>query len=302
MRFKYSFVIATFLFAGRGFAASKEMQELQRDVAQLQDQVRTLQSGFDTKMAALQVLVQQALDAASKANTNVSVLSSGVNDTLDRALRERLTPITGVAAKVDNIGNDVSDVRNSMADLTAQINKLQSQLNDINNAVKSFQPPAAAPPAGGAGTGSTPPGLASNGGPPPPAETVFNNAYRDETGGKLELALGEYADFLKFYPQDPNAAGAQFRIGEIHYTQGHMDDAVRDFDAVIERFPNGQNTPDAYFMKGMALKQSGHKEAAATDFRALIAKFASSPQAQQAKEQLRTMGYSVSGSPTRKKR
>jgi TolA-binding protein len=302
MRFKYSFVIATILFAGRAFAASKEMQELQRDVAQLQDQVRTLQSGFDTKMAALQVLVQQALDAASKANTNVSVLSSGVNDTLDRALRERLTPITGVAAKVDNIGNDVSDVRNSMADLTAQINKLQSQLSDINNAVKSLQAPAAAPPPAGGGTGATPPGLASNGGPPPPAETVFNNAFRDETGGKLDLALGEYADFLKFYPQDPNAAAAQFRIGEIHYTQGSMDEAVRAFDVVIERYPNGQNTPDAYFMKGMALKQSGHKEAAATDFRALIAKFSSSPQAQQAKEQLRTMGYSVSGSPARKKR
>jgi TolA-binding protein len=253
-------------------------------------------------MAALQVLVQQALDAASKANTNVSVLSSGVNDTLDRALRERLTPITGVAAKVDNIGNDVSDVRNSMADLTAQINKLQSQLNDINNAVKLCQTPAAAPPPGGTGTGATPPGLASSGGPPPPAETVFNNAFRDETGGKLELALGEYADFLKFYPQDPNAGAAQFRIGEIHYTQGHMDDAVRDFDAVIERYPSGQNTPDAYFMKGMALKQSGHKEAAATDFRALIAKFASSPQAQQAKQQLSTMGYSVTGSPSRRKR
>ena len=34
---------------------------MQRDIAQLQDQVRTLQSGFDQKMAALQTLVQQAV-------------------------------------------------------------------------------------------------------------------------------------------------------------------------------------------------------------------------------------------------
>ena len=301
MRSKHSFVIATLLLtAGRGFAASKEMQELQRDVAQLQDQMRTLQSGFDTKMTALQVLVQQALDAANKANTAVNVISSSVNDSVDRALKDRLTPVAGVTAKVDNIGNDVSDVRNSMADLTAQINKLQSQISDINNAVKLCQSPAAAPPPAG---GATTPGMASSpGGPAPPAETIFNNAYRDETGGKLELALSGYSDFLKFYPQDPNAGTAQFRIGEIHYTQGHMDDAVKDFDAAIERYPNAQNTPDAYFMKGMALKQSNRKEAAATDFRALIAKFPTSPQAQQAKEQLRTMGYSASASPARRRK
>lgn len=303
MRFsKYSLVIATLLLTtGRGFAASKEMQELQRDVAQLQDQVRTLQTGFDTKMAAMQVLVQQALDAATRANTSVATLSGGVSDSINRELTNRLTPVAGMAAKVDNLGNDMSDVRNSMADLTAQINKIQSQLGDINNAVKLCQTPnAAPPPAGGTGT----PGMAAMGGmgAPPPAETVFNNAYRDETGGKLDLALNEYSDFLKFYPQDGNAGTAQFRLGEIHYTQGHMDQAVKDFDAVIEQYPGSQSTPDAYFMKGMALKQSGHKEAARTDFQALIAKFPSSAQAQQAKDQLVAMGYHVSGSPARRRR
>ena len=45
------------LIPAAGFAASQEQQEMQRDIAQLQDQVRTLQSGFDQKMAALQTLV-----------------------------------------------------------------------------------------------------------------------------------------------------------------------------------------------------------------------------------------------------
>jgi len=59
------------------FAASKEIQELQRDVAQLQQQVRDLQRSQDEKFAALQVLVQQAVDNASKANTAVAVIQSG---------------------------------------------------------------------------------------------------------------------------------------------------------------------------------------------------------------------------------
>ncbi len=76
MRLIHAVTIAILLTPGWSFAASSEQQEMQRDIAQLQDQVRTLQSGFDQKMASLQTLVQQALDAASKANTNVSVLSA----------------------------------------------------------------------------------------------------------------------------------------------------------------------------------------------------------------------------------
>ena len=41
---------------------------MQRDIAQLQDQVRALQSSFDQKMATIQTLVQQALDAAKSSS------------------------------------------------------------------------------------------------------------------------------------------------------------------------------------------------------------------------------------------
>src|SRR5580704_10447632 len=91
---------------GSVFAASKEQQEMQRDIAQLQDQVRTLQSAFDQKLAALQTLVEQSLDAGNKTSTNVSVLSANVAQTLDRELKDALRPVAAVAAKVDNLNND----------------------------------------------------------------------------------------------------------------------------------------------------------------------------------------------------
>jgi len=55
-------------------AASKEIVELSRDVAILQEQMRGLQRSQDEKLSAIQVLVQQALDAANKANTSVALL------------------------------------------------------------------------------------------------------------------------------------------------------------------------------------------------------------------------------------
>src|SRR4051812_32631016 len=115
-RYAGVFAFALLMVPGTGSAASREQQEMQRDIAQLQDQVRTLQSGFDQKMAALQTLVQQALEAGNRANTGVSVLNASVTQTLDRELKGALLPVAGLSSKLDNVENTVSNVANSVAD------------------------------------------------------------------------------------------------------------------------------------------------------------------------------------------
>jgi TolA-binding protein len=289
MRLVNIIAIATLLSPVCSFAASKEQQEMQRDIAQLQDQVRMLQSGFDQKMAALQTLVQQALDAGNKANTGVSVLGASVSQTLDRELQSRLTPVAGLSAKVDNLANDSSELRNSVGDLQAQVNKILQLLTDVNNAVKVIQAPPAAPPPGPGLGGTT--GAAA--GAPPPAGAIFNGARGDFLGGKPDLAASEYADFLKYYPDDPQAPQAQLTIGQIHYSQGKNDQAVADCDAVLERYPDSSATPTAYFIKGMALKAGGHRNDAVTVFRTLIKKYPTSDDAKSARDQLKILGVSA---------
>jgi TolA-binding protein len=273
------------LTPGAGFAASKEQQEMQRDIAQLQDQVRTLQSGFDQQMSALKTLVEQALDAGNKANTNVSVLTNSMTQTLDRELKDALRPVAGLGAKVDNANNDISDVRSSITDLNTQLNRIQQQLSDINNAIKVMQAPAAAPPPSNINSDA-----AARSSAVPPAKTLYENATNDYNTGKADLALADYAEFLRDYPDDPLAPEAQFFIGVTHFGQLKYDLAVSDFDAILERYPEGKRTPDAYFMKGKALRAAGHRDEAATVWRALRKKYPRSDQADQAAEQLRAMG------------
>jgi TolA-binding protein len=282
------------LIPGAGFAASREQQEMQRDIAQLQDQVRTLQSGFHQKMAALQTLMEQALEVSNRANTSVSVLNSSVTQTMDRELKSALTPVAGLTAKVDNVANDVADVKNSMADLTSQMNRLTQQLNDVNNAIKVIQAPPAAPPppVNPDGSLASPTGAGGARTQAPPAKTLFENANSDYSSGKSDLAATEFGDFLRFYPDDPNAPVAQFFIGQIHEAQLKYDQAVMDFDAVLERYPENKYTTDALFMKGMALKLGGHRDLAATEFRSLVKKYPRSDRAIQATEQLRALGLS----------
>lgn len=298
-----AFALFMLLLPCSTFAASKEQQEMQRDIAQLQDQVRTLQSTVDQKLAALQTLVEQSLDAGNKANTSVSVLNSSVTQTLDRELKDALRPIAGLTAKVDNLSNDSGDLRNSLAELTAQMNKVIQLLNDMNNAIKVLQaPPAAPPPPANQGSDATGAGPQTRNTPPPSAAVMWSNANNDYASGKSDLAAAEFADFVRDHPDDPYASKAQIFIGQIHLGQTKYEQAVKDFDAVLEGYPESKDTVDAYFLKGMALKFLGHYDAAGQQFRTVVRKYPHSDRAPEANEQLRALGLSAAApKPTKKK-
>src|ERR1035441_1420983 len=60
-------------------AADPKLQELQRDVASLQEQVRLLKESQDKQLAALTVLVQQALDTSNRSTTGVAVIQNNLH-------------------------------------------------------------------------------------------------------------------------------------------------------------------------------------------------------------------------------
>src|ERR1700739_255452 len=64
------------------FGASKEIVELQRDVAMLQDQVRNVQKSLDEKVTTMQTLVQQTLDSVNNTNRTMAVMQDRFNDAM----------------------------------------------------------------------------------------------------------------------------------------------------------------------------------------------------------------------------
>ncbi len=287
---------STLLLPGSSFAASKEQQEMQRDIAQLQDQVRMLQSGFDQAMARVQTLLEQSLDAGNKANTNVSVLSSSVRETLDRDLKDALRPIAGLTAKVDNLGNDSSDTKNQLAELTARMNQVIQKLNDLDNAIKVLQTPPAPPPAQNQNPDAQTRVVA-----PPRASDLWASANNDYAALRSDLAASEFAQFVSLYPEDPYASKAQIFIGQIHLGQMKYEQAVMDFDAVLERYPESKDTVDAYFLKGMSLKALGRFDAAGQQFKTIVRKYPNSDRAPEAKAQLKALGLTAGPTKTTKR-
>ena len=109
-------------------AASKEIQELQRDLAQLQDQVKQLQQAQDRQLAEIRTLVQQSLTVGNDASKSVAVIQNGLQQSL-RDLQEKVvTPVVGVGSRVDQVSSDVRTLQAAVGDLTNMISKIQAQL------------------------------------------------------------------------------------------------------------------------------------------------------------------------------
>ena len=284
-----------------GLAASREIVELQRDVALLQEQVRTLQRSQDEKLSAIQVLVQQALDAANKANTSVALLQNNLQQSIKEQQKSVVAPVVDVGAKIDQMTTDFQALRESVADISSQVGKLQQQMVDIGNAVRTIQTPTAPPPA--AGTSLGPPPAAAGNVPPVPAETLYQNAMRDRSGGKDDLALQEFSDYLKYYGNTDLAPNAQFYVGEIHLRQGNFDDALREFDMVLEKYPDNNKTADALYMKGRTLVQMGKRTQGKQEFCELVKRFPSSDLAGKARSQVKALGLTCGpATPARSRR
>ena len=283
--------------------ASKEMIELQRDVAQLQEQTRLLQQSIDTKMAQLQVLAQQSLDAGNRTNASVGDLSRSVQASGADIGKQVLQPMAALSTRIDGMAQDLQSLQAGVADQNARMAKIQQQLVDMKNAMSTMPAPvSAAPPPAGVQAGSPP--VADTTVPPISASQLWQNAKRDMDSGNSELALNEFQDYLKFYRATDLGVNAQFNIGQIHYTQHKLDLAVKDFDQVLEAWPVNPKTPDAHYMKGRALIQLSQRNEAAREFNAVVTQFPASPAAATSKAALKQLGMNppAASAPVRRRR
>ncbi len=268
MKAGWRLLVAFLAASSLGFGQKKEYVELNRELLNLEDQVRAVQKSIEDKLAQLQQQVQKTADSVSKTNNSVAGLESRFQEQ-GKTLAE---PVAVIGTKVDQMASEFQALKESVAALNVRFGKLEQQLSDMSTALKTLQSPVSPPPTGTA-AGQSP-------------ESLFQNALRDKEGGSLDLALKEFSDYVQNYPTSYLAPSAQYYIGEIHYIRSELNDAVDAFDQVLEKYPEGEKTPDAHYMKGMALRRMGQTAKAASEFQTLIKRFPNNQLAGQAKSQL----------------
>lgn len=269
-------LIVILAFPLSSLAQKKQIQELQRDMALLQDEIRQA----NEKLAALTLLVEQTLDRVNNTNTAVAVLDKSMKENIREQQKLVAAPMASLGAKVETMGREFSQVRESIAELNVKVSKMQTGMTDLRTTMTVMQAPPAPP-----GEGALPPTAS--------AETLFNNAQRDQSGGKLDIALAQYQEFLKYFPNTDLAPVAQYNIGDIYYNRGEHKQALSAFDLVLERYPENEKTADAMYMKAMSLLKTGSRRGSAREFRALAKKYPNTELAEKAAAELKKMGYSA---------
>jgi tol-pal system protein YbgF len=292
MRFRRLLLLILVAFPVICPAVSKEILELQREVAQLQDSLDKLKSSLDTKFGTLTAQLQGAVDASNRTNSTRAAMQGAIQEQLRSQGKEVVAPVAGLGSKVDQMLTEFQEVRNSMSDATTRLGKLEQQILDLSNQVRTMNTPAAPPPSSGGSASTTSPPTATV--PPISGDVLYQNAYRDKLGGKSDLALQEFNDYLKYYGQAPLAPAAQFWIGDIYFTQGDYESALKAFDTVLVQYPANNKTPDAFYMKGRTLVKLDRRNAGAAEFRELIKRYPGSELATKARAQLKSMGLSAS--------
>jgi len=271
-------------------AVSREMIELQQQVAQILQSQQDLRSAVDSNNAALRTLVQQSLDSVNKLSAEMETVQKSVQEVQ-----------ANTGARIDTMTQQSQGLSDNVQDIQSRVGKLAQQLTDTQNLLQSID----AKVSGGAAAPATPspgPGAdnlsggAAGGMPPISADALYQNALRDYTGGKYDLSRQEFSDYIKNFPSNDLASNSQFYLGEISYAQEDFKGAITAYDVVITNYPKSFKQAAALLKKGLAELELGLKASATRDLREVVHRYPGSDEARRADAKLREIGTAM---PTR---
>jgi len=287
-------------------AVNRDMIELQQQVSQILQGQQDLRSAVDTNNATLKTLVQQSLDGVNQLNAQMGNVQKVIQEVQ-----------ANTGSRIDTMAQQSQGLSDNLQEVQSRVGKLSQQLGDMQNLLQSIDakvsgnapvaPASSAFPAGGGSPGPGPsssnapssaPGAAPTGFPPISAETLYQNALRDFTSGKYDLARQEFNDYIKNFPTNDLASNSQFYIGELFYSQNDFKDAITAYDAVLENYPHSFKLAASEYKKAMAELELGLKAAGLRDLREVVRKFPGSDESRRAAAKLRELGATTGASRT----
>ena len=276
MRPYQTLLVTSALFAALtpAWGVSKEIVQLQTQVDALQQQITQMKQSFDERMGVMQHLVEQSTDNVNKLSTSVNQLQS----TLEKQQNDS-------GSRVDQVSGQIQALNDTLDELKARLAKVSKQLEDMQASQQTLAAQQA---------------QQQQQAQAPPPDVLYNNALRDFNAGKNDLAVQEFTDYIKYYPTTDLAGNSYFYLADIEFRQGNFQQAAKDYDMVLQNFPTGNKAPTAELKKGFAQIELGQKDEGIASLRHVIQRYPKSAEAVQARDRLRKLGVSSTGTTARK--
>jgi tol-pal system protein YbgF len=263
------FVLALFtLCIAPAYGANKDIVELQTQVTQLQQQMTQMKQSFDERMGIMRNLLEQNTDATNKVTAAINGLQASIN----KQQQDR-------SGQGDQLSGQIQALNDTMDELKVRLTKLSKQLEDMQTAQQSMATQQ---------TQAQQQAQAIAQAPAP--DVLYNNALRDYNGAKNDLAIQEFNDYIKFYPNTDLAGNAYFYLAEIQFKAGDYPKAVANYDLVLQNFPGGNKAAAAQLKKGFALLELGKEDEGTQELKHVVQRYPRTTEATQARERLRKLG------------
>jgi tol-pal system protein YbgF len=270
MKFRIAFALPLLLIISipPAYAVNKDLIELQTQVTQLQQQMTAMKQSFDERMGVMKNLLDQNSDTSNKVTAAINELQSSIN----KQQQDR-------SGQVDQMSGQIQALNDTMDELKVRLAKLSKQLEDMSAAQQSMATQQAQAQQQQQAIAQA-----------PPPDVIYNNALRDYNGGKNDLAIQEFSDYIKFYPNTDLAGNAYFYLAEVQFKAGDYQTAVTNYDLVLQNFPSGNKAAASQLRKGLALIELGKQDEGVEELKHVIQRYPRTNEAIQARDKLRKLG------------
>ena len=267
-------LVLSVALAASGCAGAAE-EAVQQDLAQMRKDLDTLNLAVHRSRGETETVLSQ-LERRSREQSG-----------------ERARQLSAMNARIDG--------------LTAEMNRLSARLDELAQRLDSrSRDPGAGP--SGRPTPSPAPTSAPSGGARVPgdgtADESFKAAYLDFTKGNYTLAIAEFREVVRRYPDASQADGAQYWIGESYFSMGRaaasagqalkareaLEQSVQEFRKVFVNYPRGRQVPTALYKEALALVELKQVKVAQARLQYLVDNFPQSEEAPLARERLKNLG------------
>src|SRR5215472_2074909 len=290
--------------------ASASDDSTQQELAQLRKDVDALKLSAHRTRGESETLLSQ-MDRRSREQAAESTRQTNAMNARIEALS---TDLNRLSARVDELNQRLDNLSRSGGTTPGGSGGLSS--GGPSSGGLSSGGPSGSGSSGGSGSSTsggssarTTPLPAPTPGPPrssnePGAEESYKAAYSDFTKGNYTLAVAEFREFVRRYPDSPKVDSAQYWICECYFNMGRaaasagqpersreaLERSVQEFRKVFVNYPNGSQVPTALYKEALALVELKQPKVAQARLQYIVDNFPQSEEAPLARERLKSLG------------
>lgn len=262
--------------AAPGAWAQKQLLiQLQRDVALLHEDLRTMRESNAEQVAGLESALRDTADRQAQ----LLAAQGEIEGQLARLEESLGEPARSTAAQVSSLTEQFAALRAAVQEIGDVVDSVHDDARDIKTHLTNLQPAA---PENEEGAEVDISAVQAS-------EAIFEGGLTDYLRGEIQAARAQFLDLLALYPTNAKAAEAQFYLAETYYADADYEEAIEQYERVYERHPLSSLAPDSLYKQGMAYEKLRDREAALKVYELLLRRFPDSSVAALARSQLNSL-------------